>query len=709
MRTIELFKLFGSILIDNDEAMKSLSSTEKKFEDVGRKFENVGKSLTTKVTLPIVGIGLASAKIGMDFEASMSKVQAMSGATGEQMERLEKAAREAGATTSKSAKDGADALSYMALAGWDVNQSIEGLMPVLRLSEAGNIDLARASSLVTDSMSAMGIEINDLDKYLDTVAQTARSSNTDIDQMAEAYLSVGGTLRGLKVPLDESALALGMLANAGIKGGEAGTSLNAIMLNLTAPTGRAKKALEELGYSAFDSQGNFKGLETVLFDLKDEFADMDEEQRNMYLSMIGGKEHVKGLNALLNGLDDSYDGLKESIANADGALNEIAETMMDNNKGSITNLMSALEELALKIYDVLSPSIAALIEKVQGVVDWLNNLSPEMQETAVKVAILAAAIGPVILVIGKLISGIGSVIGMFSSLMPVLTALTGPIGLVVVAIAGLIAIFVNLWKTNEEFRDNVKALWEEIKNYFAVVLDGIKAIIEGFINIAKEIWDKYGEDIKKIIDVAWTHIETVVNTTIKVIQNIIKTITGLISGDWNKTWEGIKGIFVSIWEGMKNMIPNLLEGIYSVMRLSFNVFKNIGKGMFDMVWEGMKGIWSSISNWVGEKVSWLTDKLAFWRKGNDEMSTSSSSGARVDGSHRTGLAYVPFDGYVAELHKGERVLTAEENKTRSTSSISNNFNISSLVVREEADIKKIAQELFNLQQKKSRGRGLVQS
>lgn len=599
----------------------------------------------------------------MGFEASMSKVQAMSGATSEQMEKLEKAARDAGASTSKSAKDSADALSYMALAGWDVETSIAGLMPVLRLSEAGSIDLARASSLVTDSMSAMGIEVDDLEGYLDVIAQTARSSNTDIDQMAEAYLGVGGTLRGLKVPLDESALALGMLANAGIKGSEAGTGLNAVMLNLTAPTGRAKDALDKLGYSAFDNEGNFKGLEQVLFDLKEETKDMDAEQRNMTLSMIGGKEHVKTLNALMNGLDDSYDSLKDSIGNADGALNEIAETMMDNNKGSITQLMSALEELALKIYDVISPAIATFIGKIQGLVNWLNSLSPEMLETIVKVAAVVAALGPAILIFGKLATGVGSLIGIVKSLIPVLSALTGPVGLVVIAVTAFVAIIVHLWKTNEEFRDNVKKLWEELKKFFETILEGIKKTIEGFIKIAQEIWDKYGESIKKVTENIWNAIKTTIDTVIKVIQNIIKTITGLISGDWKTAWEGIKGIFKSIWEGMKNLLPNLLEGIYSVIKLSFNVFKDLGRGMFSMVWEGMKGIWTSVSNWVSDKVSWLTDKLAFWRKSNDEMDKGSSSGnKKVSGSHRSGLAYVPYDGYIAELHKGERVLTARENE-----------------------------------------------
>lgn len=597
IKTEEELKKMNKQLKEMD--WKSVADGLDKF---GKKSTEIGKDMTKKVTVPILGIGAAATKIGMDFEQSMSKVKAMSGASGEEMEKLEKAARDAGATTSKSASDAADALGYMALAGWDVNTSIEGLMPVLRLSEAGNIDLARASSLVTDSMSAMGIQVEDLQGYLDIVAQTARSSNTDIDQMAEAYLGVGGTLRGLNVDLEESALALGFLANAGIKGSEAGTSLNAILLNLTAPTGRAKKALEELGYSAFDSQGNFKGLETVLFELKDQFAGMDTEQRNMYLSMIGGKEHIDGLNALLNGLDDSYDSLKSSINEADGALNEVAKTMQENNKGSITELLSALEELALKIYDVLAPAIASLIEKIQGVVDWLNSLSPEMQKTIVVIAGLVAAIGPALIILGKMATGLSAIIKLFGGftaasgaataatagattatggLSAVIAAITGPIGIAIAAIAAIVAVIVGLWKTNEEFRDNIKEIWKQIKEIFSLALNGISELITVIFDGIKVFWEEHGEKIKEITKILWDTIAEVINAVLTIIQGLLDVFIGLITGDWEKMSEGLE----KIWKGLWNGIKGIVEGAWDLLKSAFG------------------GLWNSISGWFGDLVS----------------------------------------------------------------------------------------------------------
>lgn len=587
IKTEEELKKMNKQLQEMD--WKGLTDNLDKF---GKKSTEVGKDMTKKVTAPILGIGVAAAKIGMDFEQSMSKVGAMSGATGEEMGKLEKAARDAGSTTSKSASDAADALGFMALAGWDVNTSISGLMPVLRLSEAGNIDLARASSLVTDSMSAMGIQVEDLEGYLDIVAQAARSSNTDIDQMAEAYIKVGGTLRGLDVELEDSALALGFLANAGIKGAEAGTGLNAVMLNLTAPTGRAKQALDELGYSAFDSEGNFKGLETVLFDLQEATKGMDAEQRNMTLSMIGGKEHVKTLNALMNGLDDSYVGLKASINEADGALEEVAKTMQDNNKGSLIELKSAIEELALKIYDTLKPAIAGLIEFIQGLVDWLNNLSPEMQKTIVIVAGLAAAIGPLLIVIGKMslgisgliklfapmIAGLGGATGATGGLSAVIGALTGPIGVAIAAIVAITAVVVTLWKTNEDFRDGLKKVWDNIKQ----IIDGV----------------------------------------IKIIKGIIQTFIGLITGDWTKFTEGLK----TIWSGMWQAIKNVVGGAWNLLKTAFNtLWNNIknwfsdlaktavgwGKNLISGFIDGIKSMAGAVGRAVSNVVGGVKDFIGF--------------------------------------------------------------------------------------------------
>lgn len=645
---------------------QALEPIGNKMQDIGKGMESVGKDLTKTVTLPIAGIGAAAIKIGMDFEESMSKVKAMSGATGEEMVLLEQAARDAGASTSKSAKDAADALGFMALAGWDSTTSMEALMPVLRLSEAGNIDLAKASSLVTDSMSAMGLTTQELPGYLNIVAQTARSSNTDIDQMAEAYLKVGGTLRGLGVPLEESALALGLLANSGIKGSEAGTALNAVMTNLTAPTGRAKQALEELSFSAFDSEGNFKGLENVLFDLKDKLAGMTEEQRNTYLAMIGGKEHVKDLNALLNGLDDSYDDLTASIKESDGALEDVAKTMQDNNKGSLTALKSAIEELGLKIYDVLKPSIANIIEAIQGFIDKLNSLSPAQQETIVKLGLLVAAIGPALLIFGKIITVVGSAITAFSTISTAvagaggaMAALTGPIGIAIAAITAIIGIGVTLymnWDTIKEkagllketisekwndIKENTSEAWENVKITISEKWDDVKTntsetltniktgISEGWENIktnTSETWDtiktntsESWDNIKTTISDKWDNIKTNTSDTLGNINSSISEKWDSIKTKTSETWENLKTDTSTSWNfikdkidenggGIKGILGTYMDGYKLVWETGLNAMNTITGGKFNDMAEKVKGAFNRIKEGIQSGL----DKIRDW-------------------------------------------------------------------------------------------------
>ena len=260
-------KIAGKLDSSYTSAISRVSSDMAGFGAVGKAagaaFKLTAKAMAATATA-IVGVGAASVKVGSEFEAAMSSVAATAGATEEEYAMLEAAALEMGRTTSKTASESAAALEYMALAGWNVEQSITGLPSILRLSEATGLDLARTSDLVTDSMAALGLTVDELAGYLDVAAKANNKSNQTAEQLMEAYLGVGGTMHNLNVPITESATALGILANRGIKGGEAGTALNAIMVNLTTGTGKAGKAMEALGVSAFDSEGNFIGLQETL-------------------------------------------------------------------------------------------------------------------------------------------------------------------------------------------------------------------------------------------------------------------------------------------------------------------------------------------------------------------------------------------------------------------------------------------------------------
>lgn len=346
----QLEKSYGAALKGAQAGLKGLG-----------RLAGIGAAGLTAAGAAIAGVTTASTNVGREFEAAMSSVAATAGASAEDFAKLEAAAMEMGRTTSKTATESANALEYMALAGWSVDDSIKGLPSVLRLSEATGLDLARTSDLVTDSMSACGVSVDQLSDYLDVCAKANNKSNQTAEQLMEAYLGVGGTMKTLNVPITESATALGILANRGIKGSEAGTALNAIMTNLTTGTGQAGKMMDKLGLSAFDSEGNFIGLQETLQLLNGKLSGMTEEERNAALAAIGGKEHIDALNDLMAGLNTTledgsteWEALQENLENSGGALEQMAKTKLDNLNGDIAIFQSALEDCGIKIYKNLS-------------------------------------------------------------------------------------------------------------------------------------------------------------------------------------------------------------------------------------------------------------------------------------------------------------------------------------------------------------------
>ena len=378
----ELEKSFGSSIQGAQQGIASLAGGK-----IMGGIRTLGKVAVNSMVAAGAAIGAAgvySVNTGREFEAAMSSTAATAGASAEEYERLRDAAMEMGRTTSKTATESAQALEYMSLAGWSVDDSIASLPGILRLSEASGMDLARTSDLVTDSMSATGTEIGELDKYLDICARAQNKSNQTAEQMMEAYIGVGGVMNNLGVPLTESGAALGVLANRGIKGSEAGTALNAIMTNLTTGAGQAGKAMEAIGVSAFDSDGNFIGLEETLRLVNDATKDMTEEERNATLAAIGGKHHLKDLNALMAGLNETneegvseWNALEGELKNSTGALEEMAQTKLDNLNGDLAILTSSLQDLGIRAYDSLGDNFRGA---VQWATDEVYKLSDAMNE-----------------------------------------------------------------------------------------------------------------------------------------------------------------------------------------------------------------------------------------------------------------------------------------------------------------------------------------
>ena len=315
-----------------------------------------------------------------DFDQAMANTAAICGATADDYARLQQAALDMGKATTKTATESAEALGYMSLAGWDVNESIAGLEPILRLSEATQMDLATCSDLVTDSLSALGLQVNDLGEYLDVAAMANNKSNQTAQMLMEAYIAVGGTMKNLNVPIQESAAALGVLANRGIKGSEAGTALNAVINNLTTGTGQAGKMMDKLGISAFDSSGKFIGLAETIRVVDEATKDMTEEQRNAALAALGGKEHIDALNDLISGLNattadgrSEWEAMTDNLYNADGALSTMAATVTDTLKGAISIFGSAMDDMKIRLAQTFAPAAKDAINAVSAVIPSITD------------------------------------------------------------------------------------------------------------------------------------------------------------------------------------------------------------------------------------------------------------------------------------------------------------------------------------------------
>ena len=382
-----------------DKATKTIEKISKSAMSLGKKTWNVSVKVLDKATTPlrgivnllknpilqagtVLGISLGGAntfQTYQNFEKSISNVKGLSGASAEDMKELTAKAREMGRTTTKSASEAADAFGYMALAGWNKDQMKEAIQPVLHLSEAGNLDLGRTSDLVTDSMSSLGIKTGELQGYLDKVAKTASSSNTNIDAMMEAFLEFGGTVKNNNISLEEASGLIGILANRGVKGSEAGNALNSVFVNLTTGSGQAGKAMKELGLSAYDSEHKFKGYAATLKELYDKTKDLDEEQKAYYYSAIGGKTRLSDLQHLLSGVSEEYDELKDKVANSNGALEEMANIMNDNIYGDVKALQSAFESVQLDFMDKFQPSARKFLQ-------WSKDLTLSFGQKLTKAA-----------------------------------------------------------------------------------------------------------------------------------------------------------------------------------------------------------------------------------------------------------------------------------------------------------------------------------
>ena len=488
-----------------------LTALGNQLKQTGDKMKNVGKNATTYVTAPIAAGFGAAVKKTMDFDTAMSQVAATMGKTTQDMESeqvsidgfsgsLRDLAVEMGSKTAFSATQAAEALNYMALAGYDAQTSAEMLPKVLNLAAAGNMELADASDMVTDSQSALGLSLDETDTLIDQMARTSSKSNTSVEQLGSAILTVGGTAKTMKGGITEMNAVLGVLADNGIKGSEGGTALRNMLLSLGSPTDKAAKTLDALGVSVYDAEGNMKDMRDLMPELNAALSQLTDEERTQAIASIFNKRDLKSVNALLATSTDRWGDLSAAISDSGGAAEQMADTQLDNLGGSLTILKSALEGLAINVGDVLTPYIKKLAEWITGLVDKFNDLSPTSQKIIVVIAAVAAAIGPLLIIIGAIVSAIGNLLIFLPMIGSALSVLLGPVGLVAAAIAALIAIGVALYKNWDKIKAAAGALKEWLISKFTALKEGVSKTFTKIKDAMLAPIEKARDLIKKIIE-----------------------------------------------------------------------------------------------------------------------------------------------------------------------------------------------------------------
>lgn len=487
----------------------------KKISDVGEKITDAGKKLLPASTA-IAGIGVASVKTASDFESSMSQVQATMGLTKDSMssvdgqtvntmDTLSQLAKKMGEETAFSASECAEALNYLALAGYDTQQMVDTLPTVLNLASAGGMDLATASDMVTDAMSAMGMETSQADMMVDQMAKTTSSTNTSVAQLGEGILTIGAITKSIKGGTAELNTALGILANNGIKGAEGGTHLRNVILSLQNPTDTAAGCLEKLGVSVYDSEGNMRSLNDILGDLNKSMDGMTSEEKSNIIGNIFNKTDLSSVNALLANTGETWDSLQESITNSAGAAQQMADTQLDNLNGQITILKSAIEGAAISIGEVLVPIIKEVVEKIQEWTDKFNSLDDNQKKTIVTIAAIVAAIGPVLVIIGTVISTVGKVTSAIGLLMS--SGLLPIIAIIAAVVAAGVLLYKN-WDTIKkkagDLKENVTNKFNELKTGALEKIDSLKSgAINKFQDIKTGITDKINgarDSVKQAIE-----------------------------------------------------------------------------------------------------------------------------------------------------------------------------------------------------------------
>ena len=622
-------KNFGSVL------SQELQTAGDKISGVGDKISGAGEKMTKSVTVPIVGVGTAVVKTAADFEAQMSKVSAISGATGGDLEKLEAKAREMGEKTKFSASEAGEAFEYMAMAGWKTEDMVSGIDGILNLAAASGADLATTSDIVTDALTGFGLTAEDAGHFADIMAAASSNANTNVEMMGETFKYVAPVAGALGYSAEDVSVAVGLMANSGIKASQAGTSLRTLMTNMAKPTDEMAAAMDTLGISLDDGQGNMKSFREIMDDLRTgfgelkispedaqaAFAELDQQLQDGTITQedydasiaelteqcygaegamkaqaaasLAGKEGMSGLLAIVNASEEDYNKLTGAIENCDGVSESMAGTMQDNLQGQLQILMSQLQELALSLAETLMPIVKEIVGWIQKAVDWFNNLSPATQDLIVKIGMIVAVVGPALLIVGKVISAIGGIVGGIGSLVGAIGGISGAIA----GAGGLLPMIGGVVTAAAPFLVGGAVI--------AGIVAGVYMIIKHWDDI-KAAAGKVKDDVAE----SWNYMKSSISETVSGIKESVSGKWDEIKQNTSEFLGNVKTDMSTNWQSMKDSV-----------RESASNIKEAVSGKWDETKQKTSEAWGNIKSDVAE--SWNNMKESTATKGGEIFSTVS--------------------------------------------------------------------------------------
>ena len=659
------------------EEAASTSVALSKIDQAGKKMEAFGDSVTSAgqkimpASMAVTGLGAAAVKTATDFDEGMSKVAAISGATGDDLDALRDKAREMGAKTKFSAAEAAAAMEYMAMAGWKTEDMLGGIEGIMNLAAASGEDLATTSDIVTDALTAFGMSADDSAHFADILAAASSNANTNVSMMGETFKYCAPIAGALGFSAEDTAQAIGLMANAGIKGSQAGTALRTIMNNLAGEVKITGSALGEVTIATTNADGSMRDLSDILANCRGAFSQLSESEQAAAAEALVGKNAMSGFLALMNAGEGDIEKLSSAIDSCsdtfvktvDGAIipmsqaleegvewieeyngvsEKMAAVMQDNLGGQLTILKSQIQELAISFGEMLMPAIRAIVSKVQAFVDKLNNMSESQRKAVLTIGLIIAALGPLLVILGTVISRVGVAMqgfvklatgvkklgvavkagtGIFGKIGAALGGISAPVLAVIAVIAVLVAAFKHLWDTNEEFRNAITAIWNGIVNKIQAFCQGIVDRLNalGFefgsiVDALKSLWDGLCQFLAPVFEAAFSVVSTVLGSVLNVITGLLDVFIGLFTGNWSQLWDGVKEIFSGVWDAITGLLDTALNLLKSLAEVVFGWFGTTWesvwtgiKSFFETIWNGIvaffTGIWNTIVSTVTAQIN----------------------------------------------------------------------------------------------------------